>query len=165
MKKLILTVTLFVIAALATIAVLPRNVLAKPEPSSISWTNSGSASGNCLAVLTVNNSPVLGTYAYCPNQSTEFSYPDGKASLYLPDSDPGEYGVILEGLVLVKGNNIPLSYNQDGSISTFQRTDTFSHGEWTGVTTQKYGNQTYYGARNRKLVRIVYLGGSGTITE
>ena len=137
----------------------------QPEPKSITWTNAGSKLPYCLTVLTVNNQPPTGTYAYCPNQSTEFALPDGDASLYLPDSDYGEFGLILEGIEVTLGNNIPLTYNPDGSVKTFQRTDTFSQAGWTGTTTQTYANETYYGARNRKLHRIVYLGGFGTVTE
>src|ERR1700687_2255311 len=68
------------------------------DPKTIIWTNAGGS--YCLAVLTVNNQPAPGGYFYCPYQSTSYNLPDGKASLYLPDSDTGEFGVILEGLVL-----------------------------------------------------------------
>lgn len=157
-KKLMLAV---VFASLLIFAVKVRS----QETNSISWTNGGSASGSCLVILTVDNRPVTGTYAYCPNQSTEFAYPDGKASLYLPDFDTGEFGLILEGITVFKGNIIPLTFNPDGSILTFQRTDTFAEKGWTGQVTQKYANRVYYGARNRKLIRVVYLGGFGTVTE
>jgi hypothetical protein len=156
-------------AAVIALAVIGLIVLPlrgqQPEPTSITWTNAGSKLPYCLTVLTVNNQPPTGIYAYCPNQSTEFALADGDASLYLPDSDHGEFGLILEGIELTLGNNIPLTYNPDGSVKTFQRTDTFSQAGWTGTTTQNYANQTIYGARNRKLNKIVYLGGSGTITE
>ena len=137
----------------------------QPNSKLITWTNAGSKLPYCLTVLTVNNQPPDGIYAYCPNQSTEFEFPDGDASLYLPDSGPGEFGLILEGIELTIGTNVPLTYNSDGSVKTFQRTDTFSQGGWTGTTTQTYANQTIYGGRNRKLNKVVCLGGSGTLTE
>ena len=133
------------------------------DPKTITWTNAGGS--YCLAVLTVNNQPAPGGYFYCPYQSTSYNLPDGKASLYLPDSDPGEFGVNLEGLILTTGPNVTTTSNKDGSVATFSRTDTFSGFGWTGSVTQNYMYVTYYGGRNRKLTKVVNLGGSGSITE
>jgi hypothetical protein len=136
------------------------------EPNSISWTNAGGSF--CLAVLTVDGQPAPGGYFYCPYQSTSFSLPDGKASLYLPDSDPGEFGVILEDIILTTGNIIPTSYNKDGSVATYSRTDTFGEHGWTGTTTQNFAISTSIRCTRvgcRKYSVVTSIGGSGTITE
>ena len=136
------------------------------EPNTISWTNAGGSS--CLAVLTVDGQPAPGGYFYCPYQSTSFNLPDGKASLYLPDSDPGEFGVTLEDMVLTTGSNVPTSYNKDGSLATYSRTDTFSEYGWTGTTTQNYAISTSIRCTRvgcHKYSVVTNIGGGGTITE
>jgi hypothetical protein len=136
------------------------------EPNAISWTNTGGSF--CLAVVTVDGQPAPSGYFYCPYQSTSFNLPDGKASLYLPDSDPGEFGVILEDITLTTGSNVPTSYNKDGSLATYSRTDTFSEHGWTGTTTQNYAITTSIRCTRvgcHKYSQLAIIGGSGTITE
>jgi hypothetical protein len=136
------------------------------EPNTISWTNGGGSF--CLTVLTVDGQPAPGGYVYCPYQSTSFNLPDGKASLYLPDSDPGEFGVILEDIILTTGNIVPTSYNKDGSLATYSRTDTFSEYGWTGTTTQNYAISTSIRCTRvgcHKYSQVAITGGAGTITE
>jgi hypothetical protein len=127
------------------------------QTDTITWTNTGGS--YCLNVLTEDNQQVASGSYYCPYQSTSFAQPDGGASLYLQD-------LILEGISVVRGNNVPTSYNTDGSLATFSRTDTITANGWTGQATQNYAVSTHrrcikYGCHTYTVNTDV--GGSGMI--
>ena len=157
MKKLPI-VLFFSLAVVLAVGFGARSVQGQ-SGTTISWTNSGNPGQTCLALITVDGQPSSG-YFFCPNQVDGFTSPDyiNVGSLYLP-------GVTLEDMPIVWGSPIPTSYNTDGTVSTFDETGTFGEFGWTGTTTQHYKYVKYYGARNHVLIKIVTLGGSGSVTD
>src|SRR5260370_41189063 len=143
--------------SVATDAALPPN-------ASTSWVNGGSPGPYGLDVFSQDSTtfPLTGGHSgwyYCPNQSSGFASPDGYASLYLAN-DPLNPGSSLteEAISVVRGPIQPTSYNPDGTIATFTRTDSLTcdgggslQPIWTGTTTQSYVRKT-----NRCCSRYVY---------
>ena len=159
--------------SVATDAALPPN-------ASTSWVNGGSPGPYCLDVFSQDSTtfPLTGGHSgwyYCPNQSTGFASPDGYASLYLA-TDPLNPGSSLteEAISVVRGSIQPTSYNPDGTIATFTRTDSLTcdgggslQPIWTGTTTQSYVRKTYR-CCSRYVCNVCTTdstaGGRGTLT-
>src|SRR5207245_2184496 len=101
--------------------------------------------------------------------------PDGYASLYLARDplNPGS-SLTLETISVVRGAEVPTSYNADGSVATFTRTDSLTCDNggsvapiWTGLATQNFVRSTYRCCSRyfcRTCTRITNVGASGTIT-
>ncbi len=130
-----------------------------------SWVNKGGS--NCLAVTSQDDTtfPPLDNFGntgwyYCPTQTS--------ASLYLA-KDP-----LNPGFSLTQTNISPTSYNPDGTIATFARTDSLTCDNggtvaaiWTGTTTQNFMRSTYRCCSRyfcRTCTRITNTGGSGMLT-
>jgi hypothetical protein len=158
-----------------------RSIVADAQAANAttSWVNSGGS--YCLSVLSQdgttfpkNSAGQTGWY-YCPYQSTSFSSPDGYASLYLAHDplNPG-FSLTQEGISVVRGPIVPTSYNPDGTIATFTRTDSLTCDNggsqvptWTGTTTQNFQRKAYR-CCTRFSCHIcttdVVTGGAGTLT-
>jgi len=101
--------------------------------------------------------------------------PNGYASIYLANDplNPG-FSLTQEAISVVRGPIQPTSYNADGTIATFTRTDSLTcdnggSGQpiWTGTTTQSYVRKTYR-CCSRYVCHICTTdstaGGRGTLT-
>lgn len=144
----------------------------KAQSTTITWVNGPSPKPGfqyCVPITQENGQPVSSTSYYCPEQPADYlSYdcvPNSMpqtcyGSLYLP-------GLTLEDITITWGNPDMLTYNTDGSIHTFKRTDTLAAGTWMGTTTQTYQNvkQTYCnGPRGCRTVLVAQaISGSGTL--
>src|SRR2546422_2718960 len=154
---------------------VPRKVFAadaQAPNATTSWVNKGGS--NCLAVTSQDTTPFppldsfgnTGWY-FCPSQSS--------ASLYLAKDplNPG-YSLNLGNISVLLGPEVPTSYNPDGSVATFTRTDsvTCDNGGteapiWTGMTTQNFMRSTYRCCMRyvcRTCTRITNAGGTGRLT-
>jgi hypothetical protein len=154
---------------------VPRKSLAadaQAPNATTSWVNNGGA--NCLAVTSQDSTtfPPLDSFGYtgwyfCPSQTS--------ASLYLAKDplNPG-YSLNLGGISVLLGPEMPTSYNPDGSVATFTRTDSLTCDNggtvapiWTGPTTQNFVRSTYRCCSRyfcRTCTRITNAGGTGTLT-
>src|SRR6267143_6001318 len=137
-----------------------------------SWVNKGGS--NCLPVTSQDSTtfPPLDSFGYtgwyfCPSQTS--------ASLYLAKDplNPGS-SLTLANISVVLGPDVPTSYNPDGTIATFTRTDSLTCDNggteapiWTGMTTQSFVRSTYRCCSryfSRTCTRTTNAGGSGTLT-
>jgi len=138
-----------------------------------SWVNNGGGS-NCLPVTSQDSTtfPPLDSFGntgwyFCPSQTS--------AGLYLAKDplNPG-YSLNLGGISVLLGPEVPTSYNADGSVATFTRTDSLTCDNggtvapiWAGTTTQNFLRSTYRCCSRyfcRTCTRTSYVGGSGTLT-
>lgn len=151
-----------IVLAVISIIAAPLNGRPSPSPSNtVTWTNGGG--GYCLVVQTVNGQLASSGQIYCPDQSTSFGPPDGGASVYVGDD-------ILEAQYnqVVRGNAVVTTYNSDGTIHTYTKTDSFSVYGDSVTATENYVRT--YSVRCtrvgcRKYFYDTIVGGSGTITE
>ena len=146
--------------------------VAAPNATTI-WVNNGGGS-NCLPVTSQDSTtfPPLDSFGntgwyFCPSQTS--------ASLYLAKDplNPG-YSLNLGGISVLLGPEVPTSYNPDGSVATFTRTDSLTCDNggtvapiWTGMTTQSFVRSTYRCCSRyfcRTCTRITNAGGTGTLT-
>ena len=154
---------------------VPRKVFAadaQAPNATTSWVNKGGS--NCLAVTSQDTTtfPPLDSFGntgwyFCPSQSS--------ASLYLAKDplNPGS-SLNLGNISVLLGPEVPTSYNPDGSVATFTRTDsvTCDNGGteapiWTGMTTQNFMRSTYRCCMRyvcRTCTRITNAGGTGRLT-
>ena len=152
---------------------------AQAANATTSWVNKGGT--NCLMVtsqdsttFTVDFSGQTGWW-FCPNQSSGFVSPDGYASLYLARDplNPGS-SLTLETISVVRGPEVPTTYNSDGSVATFTRSDSLTCDNggsiapiWTGTATQNFARSTYRCCSRyvcRTCTRITNMGGTGMLT-
>ena len=154
---------------------VPRKVFAadaQAPNATTSWVNKGGS--NCLAVTSQDTTtfPPLDSFGntgwyFCPSQSS--------ASLYLAKDplNPG-YSLNLGNISVLLGPEVPTSYNPDGSVATFTRTDSLTCDNggteapiWTGMTTQNFMRSTYRCCMRyvcRTCTRITNAGGTGRLT-
>ena len=137
-----------------------------------SWVNKGGS--NCLPVTSQDDTtfPPLDNFGntgwyFCPTQTS--------ASLYLAKDplNPG-FSLTLTNISVVPGPDVPTSYNPDGTIATFARTDSLTCDNggteapvWTGTTTQNFMRSTYRCCSRyfcRACTRISNVGGTGRLT-
>ena len=145
----------------------------KAQSTSITWVNGPSPHPGqqyCVPVTQENGQAVASGNYYCPEQPTSFDNTDCQwyampqtciGSLYLPD-------MTLEGITITLGTPQALSYNSNGSIHTWQRTDTLSVSGWAGTTTQQYTNVpqrycNFYGCRTVLIAQAT--SGKGTLEQ
>jgi len=137
-----------------------------------SWVNKGGS--NCLPVTSQDDTtfPPLDNFGntgwyYCPSQTS--------ASLYLAKDplNPG-FSLTQTNISVALGPEVATSYNPDGTIATFARTDSLTCDNggtvaaiWTGTTTQNFMRSTYRCCSRyfcRTCTRITNTGGSGMLT-
>ena len=145
---------------------------AQAPNATTSWVNKGGS--NCLAVTSQGDTtfPPLDSFGntgwwFCPNPPSP--------SLYLAKDplNPGS-SLTLENISVVLGPQVPTSYNPDGTVATFTRTDSLTCDNggtvapiWTGTTTQNYVRSTYRCCSRyfcRICTRTTNAGGTGTLT-
>jgi len=174
--------TLFAACSDGTSPTVPRTTIAadaQAPNATTSWVNKGGP--NCLTVTSQDSTTFPLDFSgqtgwwFCPNQSSGFVSPDGYASLYLAKDplNPGS-SLTLETISVVRGAEVPTSYNADGSVATFTRTDSLTCDNggsvapiWTGLATQNFVRSTYRCCSRyfcRTCTRITNVGGSGTLT-
>jgi hypothetical protein len=161
---------------------VPRNSLAadaQPPNATTSWVNNGGP--NCLMVTSQDSTTFPLDFSgqtgwwFCPNQSSGFVSPNGYASVYLAKDplNPGS-SLTLETISVIRGQDVPTTYNPDGSVATFSRTDSLTCDNggtaapiWTGTTTQNFMRSTYRCCSRyfcRTCTRISDVGGTGRLT-
>src|SRR3989449_10251926 len=161
---------------------VPRTTIAadaQAPNATTSWVNKGGS--NCLMVTSQDSTTFPLDFSgqtgwwFCPNQSSGFVSPDGYASLYLAKDplNPGS-SLTLETISVVHGPDVPTSYNADGSVATFTRSDSLTCDNggsvapiWTGTSTQNFVRSTYRCCSRyfcRTCTRITNVGGSGMLT-
>ena len=162
---------------------VPRKTIAADAQAAAnattSWVNKGGS--NCLMVTSQDSTTFPLDFSgqtgwwFCPNQSSGFVSPDGYASLYLAKDplNPGS-SLTLETISVVHGPDVPTSYNADGSVATFTRSDSLTCDNggsvapiWTGTSTQNFVRSTYRCCSRyfcRTCTRITNVGGSGMLT-
>jgi hypothetical protein len=182
LTSLALGCALFAACADSTSPAVPRKAIAADAPAAnatTSWVNKGGT--NCLMVTSQDSTTFPVDFSgqtgwwFCPNQSSGFVSPDGYASLYLAKDplNPGS-SLTLETISVVRGPQVPTSYNADGSVATFTRTDSLTCDNggsvapiWTGITTQNFTSTTYRCCSRyfcRTCTRTTNVGGSGMLT-
>ncbi len=137
-----------------------------------SWINKGGS--NCLPVTAQDDTtfPAIDNFGntgwyFCPTQTS--------ASLYLAKDplNPG-FSLTLVNISVVHGPDVPTSYNPDGTIATYARTDSLTCDNggtevpiWTGTTTQNFMRSTYRCCSRyfcHTCTRISAVGGTGRLT-
>ncbi len=145
---------------------------AQAPNATTSWVNKGGS--NCLAVTSQDSMtfPPLDSFGntgwyFCPSPSS--------TSLYLAKDplNPGS-SLTLANISVLPGPDVATSYNPDGSVATFTRTDSLTCDNggteapiWAGMTTQNFARSTYRCCSRyfcRTCTRITNVGGSGTLT-
>jgi len=145
---------------------------AQAPNATTSWVNKGGS--NCLAVTSQDSMtfPPLDSFGntgwyFCPSPSS--------TSLYLAKDplNPGS-SLTLANISVLPGPDVATSYNPDGSVATFTRTDSLTCDNggteasiWAGMTTQNFARSTYRCCSRyfcRACTRITNVGGSGTLT-
>jgi len=176
LTALALGCALFTACGDSTSPPVPRKSLAadvQPANATTSWVNNGGGS-TCLPVTSQDTTtfPPLDSFGntgwwFCPSQTS--------ASLYLAKDplNPG-YSLNLGGISVSLGPEVPTSYNPDGSVAAFTRTDSLTCDNggsespiWTGTTTQNFTRSTYRCCMRyicRRCTRTTNVGGSGTLT-
>lgn len=165
-KKLMAVLALTVVMGLTSMKVNAQ------ETTTVYFSYSGNSGPNyqhCLTVTMTNGKVAPTGYYYCPNQPSSFSQVNNYhiGSLYLPPPDIDDYYIIMEGLTITVGAIVPLTYNTDGTVATFQRTDTFSGYGWAGSTITEFTNMKVR-VCNRTCFNTIQAwptGGSGSINN
>jgi len=144
---------------------------AQAPNATTSWVNKSGP--NCLPVTSQDDTtfPPLDNFGntgwyFCPTQTS--------ASLYLAEDplNPG-FSLTLTNISVVPGPDVPTSYNPDGTIATFARTDSLTCDNggtevpiWVGTTTQNFMRSTYRCCSRyfcRTCTRISNVGGTGRL--
>src|SRR5713226_138766 len=132
--------------------------------------------GNCLALSKENGSSLPSGYYYCPTQPcSTCNYDSRYQSLYLLSDYEDSFSGIMEDMPVTYGQPYNQTYNSDGTLNTYSRTDMIVEGDgsssypnWTGTVSQQF-TRYYYTSCGRFGCHPTYndypTGGTGHVTQ